>query len=259
MDWDDKTVFLTGASSGIGRYLAIELGGEGANVALAARREEKLEDVAGEVRDAGGEALVTPLDVTEEDAVEDAINRTVEEFGSLDVTIANAGVDWITDGNDLDVGEVKGLFDINLNGVIHTVAPSIDVMKQSDGGRIVVVSSLASFYGLPKQAAYCASKSAVRRFVDAIRFDLPETIGLTTISPGYVRTPMSMGNHEEDDMMFLMEPEDAAQKIRKAIGRGDKRYSFPYPMKIMAWSLKILPQWFLDWLVPKISAPRKEE
>lgn len=256
MNWDGKSIFLTGASSGIGRYLAVELAEHGSNLALAARREEQLEEVADAVREAGGEALVTPLDVTDRQAVEDAIDRTVEEFGGLDLSIANAGVDWITDGENLDVEETKQLFDINVNGVVHTIGPSIDHMLEDDGGRIVVVSSLASFYGLPKQAAYCASKSAVRRFVDGLRFDLPDQVQLSTIFPGYVRTPMSTAHHDEEDMMFLVEAEDAVVRIRKALERGDKRFIFPFPMKVMALALSMLPHFFLDWLIPKISADR---
>lgn len=256
MNWNGKSIFLTGASSGIGRYLAVELAEYGANLALAARRKQKLEDVAIDVREAGGEAIVTPLDVTDQTAVEDAIDRTIDEFSGLDLSIANAGVDWVTDGGDLDMEETKQLFDINLNGVVHTIGPSIDRMLDYDGGRIVVVSSLASFYGLPKQAAYCASKSAVRRFVDGIRFDLPDQIQLSTIFPGYVRTPMSEAHHDEDDMMFLVEVDDAVERIRKTLERGDKRHIFPFPMKMMALGLSTLPHFLLDWLIPKIAAPR---
>ncbi|HEV8590921.1 MAG TPA: SDR family NAD(P)-dependent oxidoreductase, partial [Pyrinomonadaceae bacterium] len=160
-DWKGKVVLLTGASSGIGEGIALALAKKGATLGLLARREELLLDLAKRCETAGGQARIFVADVTDADAVREAANSLREEFDYIDVMIANAGVN----GKDESVrthvpSAVSKVFNINLMGAINAVHAVLPEMLEHGSGQLVAISSLAGIRGLPKSAAYSASKAA---------------------------------------------------------------------------------------------------
>ena len=163
-DWKEKVVFITGASSGIGRALALELGKRGARLALTARRAEELLKVADEVERAGGEAFALPADVRDPEALKSAAESVRERWGKIDVLVANAGMSTTTAGTNLNAGEAGDVISINVIGVVNSVAAVLPAMIERGSGHLVAISSLASYRGMPKSGAYSASKAAVSTF-----------------------------------------------------------------------------------------------
>jgi len=160
MNWRGKTVFLTGASSGIGEALALALAKKGAVLGLVARRAELLEELAEKCEKAGGIARAYAADVTDPSAIEEAFQAFVHEFSTIDILIANAGIG----GNDKATRSyhppsVKKVIDVNLIGAVNAVHAVVPKMLEQGHGQLVAVSSLAGFRGLPRSAAYSASKA----------------------------------------------------------------------------------------------------
>ncbi|HYP52280.1 MAG TPA: SDR family NAD(P)-dependent oxidoreductase, partial [Pyrinomonadaceae bacterium] len=203
-DWTDKVVLITGASSGIGRALAVELGRRGARAGLFARRAELLEEAAREVEQAGGKALALPGDVRDAGEVERAAARVREAWGRVDVLVANSGVGVITPAATLRAEEVAEVISVNTLGAVNSVAAVLPDMLARGAGQLVAVSSLAAYRGLPKSAAYSASKAAVSTFFESLRVDLRGTgVDVTVIHPGFVKTPMT--SWRKGKLLFLME------------------------------------------------------
>ncbi|MGI8919212.1 MAG: SDR family NAD(P)-dependent oxidoreductase, partial [Pyrinomonadaceae bacterium] len=185
MFWRDKTVMITGASSGIGRGLAVELSKRGAKVGLIARRAEALAELVREIENANGEAISLPADVMNAESLNTAATQLRAALGPIDVLIANAGVGATVDGADLKGSTVAGVINVNVLGAANSVEAVVPDMVKRGTGHLVVISSLAAYRGLPKSAAYCASKAAVSAFFESLRLDLkPRGIDVTIIHPG---------------------------------------------------------------------------
>lgn len=252
VDWSQKVVFITGASSGIGRALAIELGSRGAAVGLFARRADALHELAGEVEAAGGRALALPGDVRDAAAVRAAAEELRARFESIDVLIANAGVattGHITEVRPEDVDEVMS---INVVGAANSVAAVLPEMLARGQGQLVAISSLSAYRGLPKSAVYCASKAAVSAFFESARVDLRGTgIDVTIIHPGFIKTPLTAGRKAQ--MPYLMELEDATKKIIRAIETRRKSYAFPWQLASIVRAAMLFPIPLYDRIVSKRS------
>lgn len=228
-DWSQRVVLITGASSGIGRALAIELGRKKASLGLLARRAETLQEIAKEIETAGGRASVLPADVRDADAVRAAATRLREEFGRIDVLIANAGVGVTSDVRNLQPQEVAETFQINVIGAANSVTAVLSEMIEQGSGQLVAISSLAGYRGLPKSAAYCASKAALSAFFESLRVDLHGTgVDVTIIHPGFIKTPLTASRHSR--MPYLMELDTAIKKIVRAIEARKKSYAFPWQL-----------------------------
>jgi short-subunit dehydrogenase len=252
-DWASKVVFLTGASSGIGRALAIELGRRGASVGLLARRADLLSEVAGEVERAGGRALALTADVRSAGEVRRAAERVREQWGRIDVLIANAGMSTTTAGTALEAAEATEVISINVIGVINSVAAVLPEMIEQGSGQLVAISSLASFRGLPKSGAYSASKAAVSTFFESLRVDLRKSnIVVTTIHPGFIRTPMTAGRRKAQ-LPFLVEVDAAARMILKAVERRARTYAFPWQLAAVVRLIKYLPSPIYDRIASNTS------
>lgn len=244
-DWTNKVVFLTGASSGIGRALAVELGRRGASVGLLARRAEILVEVATEVERAGGRALALPADVRHPEDVKRAAARVRELWGRIDVLVANAGMSTTTAGTALQASEASNVININVIGVVNSVAAVLPEMIERGSGHLVAVSSLAAYRGLPKSGAYSASKAAVSTFFESLRVDLKRSgIAVTTIHPGFIRTPMTAGRKRR--LPFLLEVDVAARLIVKAVERRARTYAFPWQLASVVRLLKYMPDVIYD-------------
>jgi short-subunit dehydrogenase len=243
--WTNKVVMITGASSGIGRGLAVEIAGRGANVGLVARRAEVIGEVVREIEAAGSKAVALPADVQSEDSIRAAAEKLRASLGPIDVLIANAGIGPTRDAADFSAEEVSDVINVNVIGASNSVAAVIPEMVARGSGQLVAISSLAAYRGLPRSAAYCASKAAVSAFFESLRLDLePRGIDVTIIHPGFIKTPLTAGR--ESQMPFLMELDDAVGKIVRAIGKRRKSYSFPWQLATIVRAGMLMPIWMYD-------------
>jgi len=247
--------FLTGASSGIGRALAPLVAAEGHAVALAARRLGALEELADEIRRAGGTALALECNVADFSAVQLAVSRCEEELGPVDRLIANAGMGRPTPIATFRSSDIEASLATNFLGFVYCVEAMLPAMLRRQSGHIVGVSSPAAWRGIPGSGAYSASKAAMTNLLESLRIELrPHGVDVTTIEPGFVRTPMTDQN--DFPMPFLMEPDAAAKLIHRAIVRRRQVYAFPWRMKMALKAFNLLPLTIYDRLSVRVATRR---
>jgi short-subunit dehydrogenase len=241
-----RVVLVTGASSGIGRSIALRLASDGAKVGLVARRKELLEQLSTEVRAAGGVASIAPADVSIRAEIQAAVHAIRDELGPIDYLIANAGVGTPTLLNPLNIHDVEKMFQVNVFGVIYAIEAVLPEMLKRQSGHIAAVSSIAAFKGLPGESGYCATKAAVNTYLEGLRIQLRDRgIPVTVVCPGFIETPMTAVN--DFPMPFLMSADKAADRILWAIRKRKKVYRFP---RRMSWLMR-LTGWAPDWLVAR--------
>jgi short-subunit dehydrogenase len=244
-EFKDKVVMITGASSGIGRGLAVELARQGAKIGLVARRADVVAEVVSEIEQVGSAALALPADVQDAESLSAAAGKLRDAFGPVDILIANAGIGPTRDAATIDAKEIAGVINVNVIGASNSAAAVIPQMVERGSGQLVIISSLAAYRGLPKSAAYCASKAAVSAFFESLRLDLaPRGIDVTIIHPGFIKTPLTAGR--DNQMPFLMELDDAVKKMARAIEKRRKRYSFPWQLATIVRAGMIMPIWMYD-------------
>ncbi|MBB5781395.1 SDR family oxidoreductase [Nonomuraea jabiensis] len=187
-----KVVAITGASSGIGEATARLLAERGAAVVLGARRTQRLDEIARQIRDRGGRAVTSAVDVTAREDLERLVGLAVTEFGRLDVLVGNAGISKIGPVADLDVAGWSAMIDVNLRGVLHGIAAALPVFREQGHGHLVTTVSTAGLKISPTMAVYAATKNAVRTLLEGLRQESTDGVLRTTaISPGYVRTELA--------------------------------------------------------------------
>lgn len=186
-----KVVAITGASSGIGEATARLLAQQGARVVLGARRVERLEVLAQQLKASGGEARARAVDVTKREDVEGFVNFTLEEFGRLDVLINNAGVMPLSLLEMLKVDEWDRMIDVNIRGVLHGIAAALPVMKRQKSGQFINLSSIGGHAVSPTAAVYCATKFAVLAISEGLRQEVGADIRVTVISPGVTTSELA--------------------------------------------------------------------
>jgi NAD(P)-dependent dehydrogenase (short-subunit alcohol dehydrogenase family) len=249
-------IFITGASSGLGAELARAYAQPGNVVAITARRREELETVA---RTLQCEAVVYPVDVTDHAGLKGAAADFIARFGAPDIVIANAGISagTLTEFEE-DLPSFDRIFRVNVVGLFATFTPFVEAMK-GKGGRLVGIASVAGIRGLPGSGGYCASKAAAISYLEALRGEMkPFNIQVVTLLPGYIRTPLTAKNPYA--MPFLMEPDDAARRMRRVIDRGSSYAVVPWQMGVVAKLLRLLPNWLFDFvLAGKARKPRASE
>lgn len=247
MDWSNRVVLVTGGSSGIGRGLGVELARRGAAVGLLARRADRLAEIVGEIKSAGGQAQALPADVTSASAVRNAAEGLSAKFGPIDVLFANAGVGGSTHATELSAAEVAKLIDVNVMGVVNSVTAVLGDMVKRGQGQLVAISSLAAYRGLPKSAAYCSSKAAVSAFFESLRLDLRGTgVNVTIIHPGFIKTQLTAGRQAQ--LPWLMELDEAVNKILTATEKRKKSYAFPWQLATIIRAGMIMPNFMYDWI-----------
>ncbi len=246
MFWKDKIVLLTGASSGIGSEMSLQLSRKGAILGLLARRQEELEKVQSDIENKGGKARIFAVDVTDKDGVYAAANSLSGEFGKIDVMIANAGIGGgAVHAKDIEPENFAKVVNINLLGAVSALTAVLPDMMAKNSGHLVAISSLAGFRGLPKSASYCASKSAMNALFESVRLDLLNTnIDVTIIQPGFIKTPLTSGR--EAQMPYLMELDVATNKIIRAIEKRRKFYAFPWQLASFVRLGNVFPAWLYD-------------
>jgi NAD(P)-dependent dehydrogenase (short-subunit alcohol dehydrogenase family) len=248
-----KTVFITGASSGIGRALALELADRGYDLFLTARRLDALEEVRAEVatRDPARRVEVRQLDVTDDADVAAAIAEAAEKLGRCDIVVANAGL-----GNSGRVGEgnmerSRLIVETNLIGAMATVDAAVALFRRQGGdGHIVGVGSVAGVRGLPGSGSYSASKAGLAAYLESVRAETHgEPIKVTTIAPGYIDTPI---NKEMKSRPFLIDVDKGARITADLIERGVGYATVPrFPWTFVAPLLRVLPTSLLARSTPE--------
>lgn len=188
---DGKVVAITGASSGIGEATARLLAERGAVVVLGARRTERLDGLAGKIREHGGRAVTCATDVARRGDLERLVARAVQEFSRLDVFVSNAGISRIGPISDVDVDGWSAMIDVNLRGVLYGIAAALPVFQRQGQGHFVTTVSTAGLKIVPNQAVYAATKNAVRTLMEGLRQESTDGVVRTTsISPGFVQTEL---------------------------------------------------------------------
>jgi NAD(P)-dependent dehydrogenase (short-subunit alcohol dehydrogenase family) len=245
----NDVIWITGASSGIGRALALELAGRGASVAASARRTDELERLAADAATlpaaSGGKAgaiRAFPVDVTDTAAMAATVARIEAEFGPIATAVMNAGLYLPMSGAELDTAKFATTLAVNVMGVVNGIAPVTAAMKARKRGRIAIVSSVAGYSGLPTSAAYGASKAALINLAESLKFDLdPLGIRVQLISPGFVETPATDVN--PFPMPFLMKVETAAARIADGLAGDAFEVTFPRRFTYGLKLARILPYW----------------
>ncbi len=248
-----RTAFVTGASSGIGEALARKLAAEGIEVVLAARRAGSLRAIATEIGRAGGKAYVRSLDVSDPRVAVEAIQALDDELGGLDLVVANAGRGEGKWGGKLEYDDCAPVIALNVAGATATLTAVLPRMVARGRGHLVGISSLAAYRGLPKFAAYCASKAYLSTFLESLRIDLRGTgVHVTDIRPGFVKTELTKDNGK---MPFAMTAEAAAETIWRAIRTQKAVHAFPLPTATATRVATLLPGPVYDRVVG--GRPRK--
>lgn len=201
----DKVAIITGASSGIGYAAALALSRAGAKVAVGARRTDKLSDLAGIIKDEGGNAMYRKLDVTQRTDCEEFAAAVLEKWGTVDILVNNAGLMPLSFFQNLKVDEWDRMIDVNLKGVLYCTAAVISHMKEKRSGHIINISSVAGRTVFPSGSVYCATKHAVTALSEGLRqeFSTRSNIRVTCIEPGVVDTDLNSTITDESLASFV--------------------------------------------------------
>ena len=227
-DLTDTVAIITGASSGIGEATAHRLAQEGASVALAARREDRLQSLRNDIEADGGSAIVCPTDVTDRQQVQALADAVLDAFGQIDVLVNNAGVMPLSLMENLHEDEWEQMVDVNVKGVLHAIGAVLPAMLEQERGHVINISSVAGRRTFPGSAVYSGTKFFVRALSERMRNELAPTynIRVTSIEPGAVETELPNTITDQDiltmledghDQMQMMQPEDIADTIHYAL------------------------------------------
>ena len=246
-DRSQRAIWITGASSGLGRSLALELAVRGHRVFASARNLAELERLA----EANDKVVPVECDITDPASLQSAMGRIAQGSPHLDQVILNAGSCEYLDFPEPDWDAVRRVMEINYFGTVNCVQAALPLLRQAEGGaHIVAVASQVTAAPFPRAEAYGASKAAMQYFFASLRIDLAaEDIDVTVVNPGFVDTPLTRQN--DFDMPFLMGADAAAKRIADNIESKPRGYSFPLRLSAMLLLSKLLPR-----LWQKIVAPR---
>ncbi|MBI3707229.1 MAG: SDR family NAD(P)-dependent oxidoreductase [Proteobacteria bacterium] len=221
-------VWITGASSGIGRALALRLARDGHRVAASARNVEALAQL---VREGSGRVVPVPLDVTDKEAVRAAVTRIEAALGPIGLAVLNAGAHRPLSADDFSTDAFRALVEVNLMGVVHSLDAVLAVMRPRRAGHIAVVASVAGYRGLPTAAAYGATKAALINMCEALRLDCARLgIKLQMVNPGFVETPLTERN--SFPMPFLIPVERAVDRF--ITGLASDRFEITFSRRFAA-------------------------
>jgi len=236
-DFKDKTIWIIGASSGIGAALARELSSRGAKLVLSARSEDQLHNLNQEM---GGGHMVHPLDISDAKAAKDVMGEIEKSGGTLDSVIFLAAIYSPHDGKTKDIETIHKMLDVNLGGAFNTVNAVQDYFEARKQGQIVLCGSVAGYRGLPTGQPYCATKAAIINLAESLRVDLGrKNIDVKVICPGFVKTPLTDKN--DFKMPMMIEAEEAARAIAKGLQGKAFEIHFPKKFTYIMKTLEMLP------------------
>ncbi|MGD9784150.1 MAG: SDR family NAD(P)-dependent oxidoreductase [Hyphomicrobiaceae bacterium] len=248
-----RTAWVTGASSGIGKAIALEIARRGCTVAASARSADTLNEMA---RD-NGRILPFPVDVTDAAAVASTVGSIMDRLGGPpDLVFFSAGVGRFSSATRFDRALFEESMRVNVVALGDALAPLIPPMIARGSGHIALVASLAGYRGLPRAVTYAPSKAAVISLAECLRFDLqPKGITVTMINPGYVDTPMTRKN--DFPMPFLMTLDKATGIILRGLERGKFEIRFPWQIGTMVALGRLLSNTSYYWLVKRSMQPKR--
>lgn len=249
-----KTALITGASTGIGRDLAVALAGEGYQLILMARRLELLNELKSEIliKNSQSQVEVVVSDVADFETHMKTLAAVCEKYSSLDLVIANAGVGGNTDETNNTWAMSKKIIDVNLLGAIATLEAAKEIMMKQGHGQLVGLTSIAAARGMNFTSAYNASKAGLSTFLESMRIDLSGSgLSVTAVYPGFVATPMTAKNGK---MMFVLTSQQAVEIILKAIRRKKARIYFPWQMALAFTLLRFIPNGLYDFIMKRLKS-----
>lgn len=247
------SILITGASSGLGEALARAYARPGVCLFLSGRDRQRLHDTADACRALKAEVHALVINVTQAVPMATWIKQC-DGVRPLDLVIANAGISAGSGGQVESETQARAVFATNLDGVLNTVFPAMDIMRRRRHGQIALMASLAGYRGLPGAAAYCASKAAVKVWGESLRPSLAQDgVRLSVICPGFVESRITAAN--KFHMPFLMSADQAATLMIRGLAANKGRIAYPWPMALGAWATMALPDRVMEWIGGKL--PRK--
>ncbi len=250
---ENKSVIISGASSGIGRAVALQLSKFSNRLWLVGRNQEALEEVAELVRKNGSVCEWSVTDVQDPVAVEESFQLFKEKFHSCDMLFLSAGFAELTNVEKLNFQFARAMMETNYFGCLHWIMAALPEMQNRNQGIIAAVSALASYRGLPQGAFYGASKAALSNCLESLRIDLQrQGVQVSTILPAFVDTPMA--RKFDYAMPNVWSAEKAAKYIVKQIEKGKGEIAFPWSLQFLMKCVRALPEFIFDPLFTKISA-----
>lgn len=251
-------VLITGATSGLGREMAVQLAREHARVALTGRRKDLLEEAAAAVRAAGGQALALPGDVTDPALVRAHYAEIKKAWGGLDWAVLNAGVSESKGALEFSAENYRWTFNINVLGVANWIEAVLPDMIAARSGVIAGVASLAGYRGLPISGAYSATKAALITMLESIRVDLRGTgVDVVTICPGFVKSEIT-ARYAGQSLPFELETDDGVRRMIAGIKKRKRVVHFPWQLSLpVIYLLHNLPGWLYDRLAPRLARRKR--
>ena len=244
---EKKVIWITGASSGIGKALALKFANEGWIVAASARRENLLQDLNKE----NSNIHSFPLDVTEIDKCKLTSKKIIERFGNIDICVFGTGMHDPKSEKKFNLEKIREIMEVNYFGTMNSINSVYEYFSKKQNGQISIISSVAGYRGLPAAGAYCASKAALTSFAESLYFDMQmKNVHVSLISPGFIKTPMTDQN--DFPMPMIKSPEFAANEIYK--GLTEKKgfeIHFPKAFTFIMKFLQVLPNGLYFKLVSK--------
>ena len=246
MDFKNKVVLITGASSGIGKQTAIEFAKLGSSIILVARRKNKLEQVENELKQFNVNTLVCACDVSKKDQVEELSKIVLQKFDSIDILVNNAGFAIYGLVSDLSINEIESQMETNYFGMIYCVKNFLPLMLKKKSGHIVNVASVGASFSVPGVSSYCATKFAMLGFSEGLKHELYGTgVGLTVVSPIMVRTPLfehpSFTNFSKFSTGVSLSSETVAKTIIKASNSSRLEIVVPSVARAAIWFKQTFP------------------
>ena len=244
---EKKIIWITGASSGIGKALAIKFAEKGWTVAASARRENLLEDL----NKFNPNIYSFPLDVTEIENCKLIANKIIEKFGGIDICVFGTGMHDPKSEKRFNLNKIREIMEVNYFGTMNSINSIYEYFSEKKNGQISIISSVAGYRGLPAAGAYCASKAALTSYAESLNFDMQmKNVKVSLISPGFIKTPMTDQN--DFPMPMIKSPEFAANEIFKGLTvKKSFEIHFPKAFTYFLKFLQILPSSIYFKLVSK--------
>ena len=242
-----RKIWITGASSGIGKALAIKFANEGWKVAASARRENLLKELS----DKYPNIQSFPLDVTDSDKCKSVFKDIIEKFENIEICVFGTGIHDPKSEKKFNLEKIKKIMEVNFFGTMNSINSIYDYYREKKSGQISIISSVAGYRGLPAAGAYCASKSALTSFAESLHFEMKrKNVRVSLISPGFIKTPMTDQN--DFSMPMIKSAEFAAEEMFKGLTQSNAfEIHFPKQFTFIMKILKIMPNWLYFKLLKK--------